>query len=65
MPSISLDIAVPILSQRAEQLKQAIITAADIEVSLANECLVKNWLGECAISVVYGDSWTWLVWAEG
>jgi len=56
MPSISLDMAIPVMSERAEQLKQAIVTAADIEVSLANECLVKNWLGECAISVVYGDS---------
>ena len=56
MPSISLDTAIPVMSERAEQLKQAIVTAADIEVSLANDCLVKNWLGECAISVVYGDS---------
>ena len=56
MPSISLDMVVPVMSERAQQIKKAIVTAADIEVSLANDCLIKNWLGENAISVVYGDS---------
>ena len=44
------------MSARAEQLKQAIVTAADVKVDLTNDCLIKNWLGENAISVVYGDS---------
>ena len=56
MPSISLDMVVPVMSERAQQIKKAIVTAADIEVSLANDCLIKNWLGESAISVAYGDS---------
>jgi hypothetical protein len=30
MPSISLDIAIPVMSERAEQLRQAIVKAADI-----------------------------------
>ena len=44
------------MSARAEQLKQAIVTAADVKVDLTNDCIIKNWLGESAISVVYGDS---------
>ncbi|MDA8829569.1 helicase RepA family protein [Planktomarina temperata] len=56
MPIISLEAAKPIMSARAEQLKQAIVTAADVKVDLTNDCIIKNWLGENAISVVYGDS---------
>jgi len=44
------------MSARAEQLKQAIVTAAEVQVDLTNDCLLKNWLDENAISVVYGDS---------
>jgi hypothetical protein len=56
MPTISLDSGTPVLSERAEQIKKAIVTAADVKVDLTNDCLIKNWLGESAISVVYGDS---------
>jgi RecA-family ATPase len=56
MPKLSFDEATPVMSERAIQLKEAIICAADIKVDLTNDCLIKNWLGESAISVVYGDS---------
>lgn len=56
MPSISLDTATPVLTARAEQLQKAIVTTAEVQVDFSNDCLIKNWLGENAISVVYGDS---------
>ena len=56
MPTISLNTATPVLTARAEQLQKAIVTAAEVKVDFSNDCLIKNWLGENAISVVYGDS---------
>ena len=56
MPTISLNTATPVLTARAEQFQKAIVTAAEVKVDLSNDCLIKNWLGENAISVVYGDS---------
>ena len=41
---------------RVKQLRDAIITAAEVRFDLTNDCLIKNWLGESAISVIYGDS---------
>jgi hypothetical protein len=56
MPTISLNTATPVLTARAEQFQKAIVTAAEVKVDLSNDCLIKNWLGKNAISVVYGDS---------
>jgi len=56
MPIVSIEDAIPIVNERAEFFKKAIYSAADVNLELSNDYLIKNWLGEIAISVVYGDS---------
>ena len=56
MSIVSIEDAIPIVNERAEFLKKAIYSAADVNLVLSNDYLIKNWLDEIAISVVYGDS---------
>ena len=56
MTSISFEDAIPIVNERAENLRKSIYSAADVKLELTNDYLIKNWLDESAISVVFGDS---------
>ena len=53
---MSLEAPTRAYNVRVKQLRDAIISAAEVRFDLTNDCLIKNWLGESAISVVYGDS---------
>ena len=56
MTSVSFEDAIPIVNERAENLRKSIYSAADVNLELTNDYLIKNWLDESAISVVFGDS---------
>ena len=53
---MSLEVTTKAHSDRVKQLRNAIVTAAEVRFDLTNDCLVKDWFGECAVSVLYGDS---------
>ena len=54
--AMSLEVPTRAYNLRMKQLRDAIITAAEVRLDLTNDCLIKNWLSESAISVIYGDS---------
>ena len=56
MTSVSFEDAIPIVNERAENLRKSIYSAADVNLELTNDYLIKNWLDKNAISVVFGDS---------
>ena len=53
---MSLEVTTKAHSDRVKQLTNAIVTAAEVRFDLTNDYLVKDWFGECAVSVLYGDS---------
>ena len=53
---VDLDNAEPITNFRIEELRQALLSARDLNLDLSSDYLVKNWFARETISVIYGDS---------
>ena len=53
---VDLDNAEPITNFRIEELREALLSARDLNLDLSSDYLVKNWFAQETISVIYGDS---------
>ena len=53
---VDLDNAEPITNFRIEELREALLSARDLNLDLSSDYFVKNWFAQETISVIYGDS---------